>query len=199
MPNEAIVPQQVPIELIHDLPDLPRVSLPDKAYGGLVTSILLDGIKSPLILRQAENGELQLVAGYRRRKAAELAKLKELPALVYEMTLKEAQKYHADANGPGQIPIPGKPVKWERKAQESKTAYGPTGTTITKLLGEKLEPPTDKDKKALPVPKEGETFSAVLHPAYLKRRISIPSPWIGTATISRSCINPLSASASGSR
>ena len=37
MPNEAIVPQQVPIELIHDLPDLPRVSLPDKAYGGLVT------------------------------------------------------------------------------------------------------------------------------------------------------------------
>lgn len=277
MPNEAIVPQQVPIELIHDLPDLPRVSLPDKAYGGLVTSILLDGVKSPLILRQAENGELQLVAGYRRRKAAELAKLKELPALVYEMTLKEAQKYHTDANGPGQVPVPGKPVKWERKAQESKaapaekkaedklaaapsapvkkepvktekaaevkpapatddkiekapekkpakeqkeeksneqrepdpaakaekgqpdkesqketakenkvtaakapvakaeekptgkTACGPTGTTITKLFGEKLNPPTDKDKKALPVPKEGETFSAVLHPAYLKK------------------------------
>lgn len=265
MPNEALVPQQVPIELIHDLPDLPRVSLPDKAYGGLVTSILLDGVKSPLILRQAENGELQLVAGYRRRKAAELAKLKELPALVYEMTLKEAQKYHTDANGPGQVPVPGKPVTWERKAQEKaapvekkaedkqavapaapaekkpektadakpekapekkpakeqkeekpdekrepdpaakaekgqpdkesqketakenkvtavkapaakaeekstgKTAYGPTGTTITKLLGEKLEPPTEKDKKALPVPKEGETFSAVLHPAYLKK------------------------------
>ena len=122
MPNEVLVPQQIPIELIHDLPDLPRVSLPDKAYGGLVTSILLDGVKSPLILRQAENGELQLVAGYRRRKAAELAKLKELPALVYEMTLKEAQKYHTDANGPGQVPIPGKPVKWERKAQKSKTA-----------------------------------------------------------------------------
>lgn len=282
MPNEALVPQQVPIELIHDLPDLPRISLPDKAYGGLVTSILLDGVKSPLILRQAENGELQLVAGYRRRKAAELAKLKELPAFVYEMTLKEAQKYHTDANGPGQVPVPGKPVKWERKAQEKaapvekkaedkqaavsaapaekktekaaepgktekateakpapatdakpekapekklakeqkeeksdekrepdpaakadkgqpdkenqketakenkvtaaktpaekaeekptgKTAYGPTGTTITKLLGEKLEPPTEKDKKALPVPKEGETFSAVLHPAYLKK------------------------------
>ena len=122
MTNEALVPQQIPIELIHDLPDLPRVSLPDKAYGGLLTSILLDGVKSPLILRQAENGELQLVAGYRRRKAAELAKLKELPALVYEMTLKEAQKYHTDANGPGQVPVPGKPVTWERKAQESKTA-----------------------------------------------------------------------------
>ena len=49
MPNEVLVPQQIPIELIHDLPDLPRVSLPDKAYGGLVTSILLDGVKSPLL------------------------------------------------------------------------------------------------------------------------------------------------------
>ena len=35
MPNEAIVPQQVPIELIHDLPDLPRVSLPDKPTADL--------------------------------------------------------------------------------------------------------------------------------------------------------------------
>ena len=28
MPNEVLVPQQIPIEMIHDLPDLPRVSLP---------------------------------------------------------------------------------------------------------------------------------------------------------------------------
>lgn len=48
-------------------------------------------------------------------------------------------------------------------------AEGPTGTAITKLLGEKLSPPTEKDKKALPIPGEGEAFSAILHPAYLKK------------------------------
>ena len=46
-----------------------------------------------MILRQREDGEYQLVSGFRRRKAAELAKLKELPALVYDMTEKEAMAY----------------------------------------------------------------------------------------------------------
>ena len=69
-----------------------------------------------------------------------------------------SDKYHFI--GPSIRPIT-KPVE--------KTAVGPTGTSITKLLGEKLDPPTEKDKKSLPVPGEGEAFSAVLHPAYLKK------------------------------
>ena len=239
MPNEKPVPQQIPIEKIHDLPGIPKITLADKSYGGLVASILLDGVKEPVILRRREDGEYQLVSGYRRRKATELAKLKTLPALVYDMTEKEAQDYHKIANADPKAPVPGKlvekdakapaekkaeapkaekpaavpaekkpaePVKADEKKAEApkvektasptaeskekkaspaktpaakpkaaeekpigKTAVGPTGTSITKLLGEKLDPPSEKDKKALPVPGEGEAFSAVLHPAYLKK------------------------------
>ena len=93
MPNEKPIPQQIPIEKIHDLPGVPIVKLADKSYGGLVASMLVDGVKEPVILRQREDGEYQLVSGYRRRKATELAKLKELPALVYDMTEKEAMAY----------------------------------------------------------------------------------------------------------
>ena len=307
MPNEKPIPQQIPIEKIHDLPGIPIVKLPDKSYGGLVTSMLLDGIKEPVILRQREDGEYQLVSGFRRRKAAELAKLKELPALVYDMTEKEAMAYCEKRNAENPPPIPGKlidpaaktpaavkdppkaekaadskaapaekkqpakvaepqakkvepsekeaeaaappaakqeeknaevkseatkvektadaqaekksaePVKAEKKAEAPKTepapdakaadqkekktaeapapaasdkekkpapakapakkeekpvgtaAVGPTGTLITKLLGEKLNPPTEKDKKAIPIPGEGEAFAVTLHPAYLKK------------------------------
>ncbi len=316
MPNEKPIPQQIPIEKIHDLPGIPIVKLPDKSYGGLVTSMLLDGVKEPVILRQREDGEYQLVSGFRRRKAAELAKLKELPALVYDMTEKEAMAYCEKRNADNPPPIPGKlidpaaktpasgkePPKVEKVAdskavpdekkseekqpgkaaepQEKKTepskkeaeaappaptkatvekpaekkteaaappaakpeekkaeakseaakvekaadapaekksadlpeaekkveapktepapeakdadqkekktapakapakkeekpvgtaAVGPTGTLITKLLGEKLTPPTAKDKKDLPVPGEGEAFAVTLHPAYLKK------------------------------
>ena len=263
MPNEKPIPQQIPIEKIHDLPGISIVKLPDKSYGGLVTSMLLDGVKEPVILRQREDGEYQLVSGFRRRKAAELAKLKELPALVYDMTEKEAMAYCEKRNAENPPPIPGKlidpsakmpasakePPKAEKavpaekkpeapppapaKPAEEKTvekkaepaapaakpeekkpaepqkdgkkaaeapapaaadkekkpapakapakkaekeekpigtmAEGPTGTAITKLLGEKLSPPTEKDKKALPIPGEGEAFSAILHPAYLKK------------------------------
>lgn len=48
-------------------------------------------------------------------------------------------------------------------------AIGPTGTAITKLLESRLTPPSEKDVKSLPKPKEGEAFSVLLHPAYLKK------------------------------
>ena len=284
MPNEKPIPQQIPIEKIHDLPGVTDFRLPEKAYGTLVSSILVNGLREPVILRPLENGEFQLVHGYRRRKAAELAKLKTLDALVYDMTEKQAKDYRlAVAANPG-APIPGKlitpdtktpaaakeppkaekaaplekkpeatppspakateqkpaekkaetvppasakpaeekpvdkkaesaappavkpdekkpaePPKDNKKAAEAPApaaadkekrpapakapakkaekeekpvgtaAEGPTGTAITKLLGEKLSPPTEKDKKALPIPGEGEAFSAILHPAYLKK------------------------------
>jgi len=246
MPNEKPIPQQIPIEKIHDLPGIPIVKLPDKSYGGLVTSMLLDGVKEPVILRQREDGEYQLVSGFRRRKAAELAKIKELPALVYDMTEKEAMAYCEKRNAENPPPIPGKLIEKSDKASKEETppkaekageskaapapvakpekkkadaladkkpeeklaekkaesapapaasdkekkpapaktpakkaekeekpigtaAEGPTGTAITKLLGEKLSPPTEKDKKALPIPGEGEAFAVTLHPAYLKK------------------------------
>lgn len=209
--------RNIPIEKIHDLPGLEDNKQPDKAYGSLVSSILINGVKEPVILRSVENGEYQLVAGYRRRRAVELAKLQEIPALIYDMTEKEALEYRAKAGKDPKTPIPGKivedaaeekakadsPTKAEDKsgknaeepaapaagkekkpaAKESKpkaakpreeapsspAAVGPTGTVITKILDSRLNPPTAKDKKSLPVPGEGEAFSVILHPAFLKK------------------------------
>ena len=261
MPNEKPIPQQIPIEKIHDLPGVTDFKLPEKSYGTLVSSILVNGLREPVILRPLENGEYQLVHGYRRRKAAELAKLKTLDALVYDMTEKEAKDYRVAVAANPDAPIPGKPIAPDTKTPVAKespkvekavpaekkpeaappspakataekpaekkaepaapaakpeekkpaeppkddkevaedttpaadkekrptpakapakkaekeekpvgtAAVGPAGTTITKLLGEKLSPPTEKDKKALPVPGDGEAFSVVLHPAYLKK------------------------------
>lgn len=209
--------RNIPIEKIHDLPGLEDNKQPDKAYGSLVSSILINGVKEPVILRSMENDEYQLVTGYRRKRAVELAKLQEIPALIYDMTEKEALEYRAKAGKDPKTPIPGKfvedaaeekakadsPTKAEDKsgknaeepaapaagkekkpaAKESKpkaakpreeapsgpAAVGPTGTVITKILDSRLNPPTAKDKKSLPVPGEGEAFSVILHPAFLKK------------------------------
>ena len=209
--------RNIPIEKIHDLPGLEDSKQPDKAYGSLVSSILINGVKEPVILRSMENGEYQLVTGYRRKRAVELAKLQEIPALIYDMTEKEALEYRAKAAKDPKTPIPGKfvedaaeekakadsPTKAEDKsgknaeepaapaagkekkpaAKESKpkaaksreevpsgpAAVGPTGTVITKILDSRLNPPTAKDKKSLPAPGEGEAFSVILHPVFLKK------------------------------
>ena len=108
MPNEKPIPQQIPIEKIHDLPGVTDFKLPEKSYGTLVSSILVNGLREPVLLRQLENGEYQLVHGYRRRKAAELAKLKTLEALVYDMTEKEAKDYRMAVAANPDTQIPGK-------------------------------------------------------------------------------------------
>lgn len=200
--------QSIPIEKIHPLPGTEREQQPDKAYGSLVSSILINGVKEPVILRPMENGDYQLVSGYRRKRAAELAKLKELPARVYDMTEKEALDYRARAAKDPKAPLPGQPVteagekldetKAEDKGETAKApekaekrekkpaakskaaaakeevpsgpaATGPTGTAITRILESRLNPPTAKSKKDFPVPGEGEAFSVLLHPAYLKK------------------------------
>ena len=87
-------PQSIPLAKIHDLSDIPISRQPDKSYGGLVTSIQAGGVKEPVVLRVREDGEYQLVTGYRRMRASELAKKQEIPALVYKMSLQEAIRYH---------------------------------------------------------------------------------------------------------
>lgn len=57
----------------------------------------------------------------------------------------------------------------EPEAPSGTVAIGPTGTAITKLLDSRLTPPSEKDVESLPKPKEGEAFSVLLHPAYLKK------------------------------
>ena len=117
IPAEHPSPQMIPLSKIHDLPGMFIQKQPDKNYGGLVSSIQASGVKEPVILRLREDGEYQLVAGYRRRRACELAKFKEIPAYVYEMTMKEAREYHAQVNNKPSTPILGKLVNAPAKTQ----------------------------------------------------------------------------------
>ena len=113
MANENSKPQAqtIPLAKIHDLPGVFISKQPDKAYGGLVTSIQANGVREPVILRIREGGEYQLVTGYRRYRASELAKRQDIPALVYEMTPQEAVNYRRQAQSKPDLPVPGKLVE----------------------------------------------------------------------------------------
>ena len=185
MPNEKPIPQQIPIEKIHDLPGVTDFSLPEKAYGTLVSSILVNGLREPVILRPLENGEYQLVHGYRRRKAAELAKLKTLDALVYDMTEKEAKDYRLAVAANPDAPIPGKlitpdtktpaaakePPKAEKTAPAEKkpeaTPPSPAKATVEKPAEKKAEtvpPAPAKPAEEKKVEKKAEPAAPVAKP-----------------------------------
>ncbi len=151
-------PQSIPLAKIHDLPGIPLVRQPDKSYGGLVTSIQSGGVKEPVILRLREDGEYQLVTGYRRKRACELTKKQEIPALVYEMGLQEAIRYHGLANGKPTPPVPGKLVEpgTKDKKEERADIKGPGNPTI----GEQSKEAKPSEGAKGPEPAQGEKKEA---------------------------------------
>ena len=158
-------PQNIPLAKIHDLPGVPISRQPDKTYGGLVTSIQTGGVKEPVILRLREDGEYQLVTGYRRKRACELMKKQDIPALVYEMSLQEAIKYHGQANGKPAVPVPGKLVEpgANGKKEEKSDLKGPENPSpgekpkeVKPPEGTKGPEPAQEEKKEAPQPKKPE-------------------------------------------
>ena len=125
-------PVNIPLSKIHDLPGSVFAPPSPKSLEALTSSIVLKGVQEPVILRQREDGEFQIVSGNRRRKASELAKKTEIPAFIYDMTEKEARDFRLRGNAKGTPPgklLPeseiGKkreaPAKTPDKAAENKT------------------------------------------------------------------------------
>lgn len=97
-------PVSIPLSKIHDLPGSVFAPPSQKSLEALTRSIVLKGVQEPVILRQREDGEFQIVSGNRRRKASELAKKTEIPAFIYDMTEKEARDFRLRGNAKGTPP-----------------------------------------------------------------------------------------------
>jgi len=78
----------IPIETIQPNPDQPRRQFDDAALSELASSIRERGIIQPLIVRPdpVDPQKFQIVAGERRWRAAQIAQLHEVPALVRDYT-----------------------------------------------------------------------------------------------------------------
>ena len=102
--RQEMKPVKIPLAKIHDLPGNVFAPPSQKSLEALTSSIVLKGVQEPVILRQREDGEFQIVSGNRRRKASEFAKKTEIPAFVYDMTEKEAKDFRFRHKGEGTPP-----------------------------------------------------------------------------------------------
>jgi len=63
----------------------PRTRMDEQALAELAASIRAQGLMQPLLVRPLDRGDYELIAGERRWRAAQLAGLDEVPALVREV------------------------------------------------------------------------------------------------------------------
>jgi ParB family transcriptional regulator, chromosome partitioning protein len=75
----------LPTEAIHPNPRQPRRRFEPEAAAGLASSIRLQGVLQPIVVRRRAEGGFELVAGERRWRAARAAGIATLPALVRDL------------------------------------------------------------------------------------------------------------------
>ena len=74
--------RELPVELIAPNPHQPRTSFDEAALQALADSIAAEGVLQPVLVRPVAGGTYELIAGERRWRAARLAGLDRVPALV---------------------------------------------------------------------------------------------------------------------
>ena len=88
-PAESAAPPRadrtLPIDALSPNPDQPRKRFVDAEIEELAASIKRHGILQPILVRAAEDGGYQIVAGERRWRAAQRARLHEVPVLIRQL------------------------------------------------------------------------------------------------------------------
>lgn len=91
-PAEKSPYQLLPIHKIEPNPDQPRQDFDEEALQSLSESIAEHGIVQPLTVRETANGYYQIIAGERRWRAARIANLYEVPAVIIEADDRKAME-----------------------------------------------------------------------------------------------------------
>ena len=76
--------EQVPVDLIDPNPFQPRSAFPEETLRELAESIRSSGVLQPILVRRVD-GKFQLIAGERRLRAARMAGLQAVPAVIRDL------------------------------------------------------------------------------------------------------------------
>ena len=82
----------LPISQVESCAGQPRKHFDDAALADLADSIREHGIIQPLTVREMPNGYYQIIAGERRWRAARMANLSDVPAVIIEADDKKAME-----------------------------------------------------------------------------------------------------------
>ena len=91
-PLEKSAYQMLPIYKVEPNPDQPRQNFDEEELQALADSIEIHGIIQPLTVRELSSGYYQIIAGERRWRAARLANLSEVPAVIMEADDKKVKE-----------------------------------------------------------------------------------------------------------
>lgn len=136
--NAAEKVTAVPIGSVDPFPDHPFQVRDDEEMAAMAESVRRYGVISPVLVRPGPPGRYELVSGHRRKRAAEMAGLSELPAVVREMTRDEAVVAMVDSNLQRERVLPSEKAFAYRMKLEAMSRQGARTDLTSSPLGTKL-------------------------------------------------------------
>ena len=90
--------EEIDISKISDFPNHPFKVNDDDKMEEMVKSIKQEGVILPVIVRPKENGTYEMISGHRRKRACELAGVKQIRSIVKDLSDDEATILMVDSN-----------------------------------------------------------------------------------------------------
>ncbi len=130
--------QDIEVAKIHPFENHPFKVLDDDKMHELVESIMMNGVLTPVIVRQLEDGDYQMISGHRRLFAVNQIGLEKIPAIVKEYSDDEAVLAMVDSNLQREEILPSEKAFAYKMRYEAMKRQGKRNDLTSSQLGKKL-------------------------------------------------------------
>jgi len=140
-PNNSEL-QKLPIEFLHSGKYQPRKDMSEEALEELASSIRSQGIIQPIVVRPIAHNSFEIIAGERRWRAAQIAKLETVPCIIKDVPdeaavaialIENIQREDLNAMEEA-VALNRLLIEFELTHQQVADAVGKSRTTVTNLL-----------------------------------------------------------------
>lgn len=137
--------EKIAVSSISNFPNHPYQVKDNEEMEDFVENIKQKGVIPPVIVRSKEDGTYEMISGHRRKRACELAGIKEIPAIVRDMSDEDAIIYMVDSNKQREKILPSeKAFAYKMKLEAMKRqgqrndleTSSPTATKLNKSTAE---------------------------------------------------------------
>lgn len=138
----------IPIEKLFDFPNHPFKVNDDKEMENMVETVKTGGIIMPLVVRQRDDGNYEIISGHRRKRASQLANLKEVPCIIRNLNDDEATIIMVDSNMQRTKILPSEKAFAYKMKLEAEKHQGQRKDITSDQIGQKLQSKTTREKVA---------------------------------------------------
>ena len=129
---------EIPIDNIREFKDHPFKVLEDEKMKELVSSILANGILTPVIVREDESGNYEMISGHRRLFAAREIGFETIPAFIKQLSDDEAVIAMVDSNIQRDEILPSEKAFAYKMRYEAMRSQGARTDLTSSQVGTKL-------------------------------------------------------------